>query len=101
MESNNKYREAITRIQVHNKIFSQKEYFTEYMTEALDLAISSLERQVAKKPYMIAMDSFAFNEAATLCCPTCKNSVINYYSRKMNPPYCMMCGQKLDWSGAR
>lgn len=32
-----------------------------------------------------------------LCCPTCKNPVVNYLNKSIQPPYCMMCGQKLKW----
>lgn len=33
----------------------------------------------------------------SLSCPSCGNSVINYYNRRIRPPHCMMCGQKLSW----
>jgi hypothetical protein len=52
-----------------------------------------VEKQQAKKPCDID-DGWGMR---SLSCPNCNNSVINYYNRKINPPHCMMCGQKLDW----
>ena len=51
-----------------------------------------VEKQKAKKPCEIEDDW-----TRLLACPNCNNSVINYYNRKIKPPHCMMCGQKLDW----
>ena len=52
-----------------------------------------VEKQQAKKPCDVD-DGWGMR---SLSCPNCNNSVINYYNRKINPPHCMMCGQKLDW----
>ena len=52
-----------------------------------------VEKQQAKKPCDVD-DGWGMR---SLSCPNCKNPVINYYNRKINPPHCMMCGQKLDW----
>lgn len=52
-----------------------------------------VEKQQAKKPCDVD-DGWGMS---SLSCPNCNNSVINYYNRKINPPHCMICGQKLDW----
>ena len=57
----------------------------------------ALEKQIPKKPKLKPVDGFDSEVASSLCCPTCKNSVINYWCKKINPPHCMMCGQALDW----
>jgi hypothetical protein len=55
--------------------------------------VECVEKQDAKKPAEID-DGW---DMRSLSCPRCNNSVINYYNRKIKPPHCMMCGQKLDW----
>ena len=52
-----------------------------------------VEKQQAKKTCDVD-DGWGMT---SLSCPSCNNSVINYYNRKIKPPHCMMCGQKLDW----
>lgn len=53
---------------------------------SIPLAISALEKQIAKKPIpKIFEDGYAG-------CPSCKNKLFN------NQPYCDRCGKKLDWS---
>lgn len=37
-------------------------------------------------------------ECSKKCVGTVWKSVINYWNRTINPPYCMICGQALDWS---
>lgn len=65
--------------------------------KATDIAIEACERQDAKKPRIRAMPGFDMEIASHLVCPSCEQPVINYWNRKINPPNCMMCGQKLDW----
>lgn len=60
-------------------------------------AIAEFEKQIPKKPVMIALDGFGFVQSSAVSCPTCGAAVINYYNRKFNPPHCIMCGQALDW----
>lgn len=31
-------------------------------------------------------------------CPNCGSSLYNYMNKNILPPYCMMCGQAIDWS---
>ncbi len=59
---------------------------------------AAIEKQIPKKPVMKAMNGFDSEVAAQLCCPDCGKSVINHWNKSVNPPHCMMCGQKLDWS---
>ena len=69
-----------------------------YVNAAIKTAIEALEKQIPQKPELKPIDGFDNEVASSLCCPTCKNSVINYWCKKINPPHCMMCGQALDWS---
>lgn len=43
------YEEAIKRIKIHNEHHSRKEPFSIYITEALNMAINALEKQIPKK----------------------------------------------------
>ncbi len=58
---------------------------------------SAILKQMPKKPIMGAYPGFHVEEAARATCPNCGRSVINYFIRSIQPPYCMMCGQRLDW----
>lgn len=42
--------EAIQRIKQHNEIHSKNERFAIYITEALNMAVEALEKQIPKKP---------------------------------------------------
>lgn len=66
--------------------------------EALDMAISALERQEGKKPAHEASIYKCFT------CPTCKN-VIDHFEEfvpgqktRILYKYCHFCGQRIDWS---
>lgn len=56
------------------------------------------EKQIPKKPYCV--------EDKMWCCPVCDNNLLNkwiIYNIELMPksnglPYCLNCGQKLDWS---
>lgn len=69
-----------------------------YDVEALDMGIEAIKKQIPKKPELKAISGFDHAVASQLCCPSCWKSVINYWNRTINPPYCMICGQALDWS---
>ena len=66
--------------------------------EALKMAINALEKQIAKKPDCI--------EDKMWCCPVCYNNLLHKwvkYPTELMPkteglPYCMSCGQKIDWN---
>lgn len=58
---------------------------------------SKCERLTPKKPEMRAMDGFDIEVAASLCCPTCKGPVTNYWVHGVYPKHCQFCGQAIDW----
>lgn len=60
--------------------------------EAIDLAISSLEKQIAKKPKKIKTEGYRYTD--TYRCTTCGGD----FSGTGIADYCYHCGQKLDWS---
>ena len=96
--------EAIRRIKNHNEVHSRKEkHFAVHITEALNMAVEALEKQIPKKPVIkthkyIGSDDDFVNKYH---CPVCKALMINedtngfYAGRKQK--YCD-CGQALDWS---
>ena len=114
-------KEAIQRIRNHNEIHSEKEpYFAVHITEALNMAVEALEKQISKKPIkQIWIDDEKHkgdvrlatkddvltkdNHDSINLCPDCKEWVMRY--KYLRPPrdkdyYCRHCGQALDWSDA-
>ena len=65
--------------------------------EAINLAISALEKQIPKKPIH---HGETYKEYEHDKCPVC-DYVFNVVKRTVNeieePEYCRKCGQKLDW----
>lgn len=67
-------------------------------SEAFQIAINALEKQIAKKPDCI--------EDKMWCCPVCDNNLLHKwikYPTRLMPkseglPHCMSCGQAIDWS---
>ena len=67
-------------------------------SEAFQIAINALEKQIARKPDCI--------EDKMWCCPVCDNNLLHKwikYPTWLMPkseglPHCMSCGQKIDWS---
>lgn len=76
------YQEAIERIKIHNEFHCRQERFAIYITEALNMAIEALEKQIPKKPRKTRSE---------IVCPTC-NTLVG------SSPYCRYCGQAIDWS---
>lgn len=66
--------------------------------EAFKMACEALEKQIPRKPIDI--------EDKMWCCPKCYNNLMRKwvkYPVKLMPkssglPYCMSCGQAIDWS---
>ena len=66
--------------------------------EAFSVAINALEKQIPKKPIEYEDKFYA--------CPICRNVLLHKWKKyntelidKSNGlPYCLCCGQKLDWS---
>jgi formate dehydrogenase maturation protein FdhE len=82
-------KEAIKRIQDHNERHS-KEPFAIHITEALNMAIKALNKQIPKKPYA--------NDDGWLCCPNCGETFAMFDKLGRRLLCCGCCGQKLDWS---
>ena len=59
--------------------------------EALNIAISALDKQKAKKPIK--------TRHGRKKCPSCSALVFNDDCRFEITKHCPNCGQKLDWSG--
>lgn len=93
-------REAIIRIEEHNRIHSVKEYpFAIKITEALNMAVEALEKQVPKKPTKL-VSKLLIEEGWTYKCPTCGCACgENKYHLEVTQDefYCTQCGQALDW----
>ncbi len=87
-----KPQEAIKRIKEHNEIHSKKERLAVYITEALNMSIKSLEKQIPRKPLHIHeeydkhewkkdengnVDEWAFEQGlcAGVVCERCGESV--------------------------
>ena len=73
-------------------------YVTGVDVPALEMAINALNKQIATKPVCI--------EDKMWCCPVCDNHLLHKwvkYPTELMPkteglPYCMSCGQKIDWN---
>ena len=73
-------------------------YVTGVDVPALEMAINALEKQIARKPVCI--------ENKMWCCSVCDNHLLHKwvkYPTELMPkteglPYCMSCGQKIDWN---
>ena len=87
---------ALAEIEYYNG-FSGKEACIEAIEEACRLAIEALEKQVPKKPIEY--------EDTYYGCPTCGNVAMMKWekypdipmSKIYGLPYCLECGQRLDW----
>lgn len=66
--------------------------------EGKKMLYEALEKQIPKKPVLIAMEGFSIDEAATLCCPCCTDAIHSDFIRDFKPKHCRECGQALDWS---
>ena len=88
--------EAIMRIKEHIRIHQIWEPKAIKIPEALDMAISALEKQIPKKP-KVPFDTWV--------CPECGRDV--EYQAKLGDnilfhgqyDYCPKCGQAIDWEG--
>ncbi len=94
-----KAQEAIKRIEEHNRIHQKKERFAIKITEALELAVQALKKQVPKKLYY---EGDGYDENGQLIydiakCPVCERE-FEYEINDWDCKYCADCGQRLDWS---
>ena len=92
--------EAIKNLEIQKCI--QKSYAEAYgddrakEVEALNMAITVLERQIPKKVYFhdeVLVDGRLITEAICTNCDYVITDDIEYYRE----PYCPHCGQALDW----
>lgn len=83
-------KEAIKRIKDHKQIHFANEPRAIRITEALDMAIESLEKQIPKKP------TGDLHSVPHYRCPTCKCAVVVYENDK-KLHCCHWCGQAIDW----
>ncbi len=68
------------------------------VNESYKMAITALEKQIPKKPKEYEDKYYA--------CPVCDNILMHKWEKypeiltdkKNGLPYCLCCGQKLDWS---
>lgn len=66
------------------------------LCEALDMAISALEKQIPKKPNRI-VDGHGIRYTDSYRCQNCGKG----FSGTGIAEFCYHCGQKLDWGDAR
>lgn len=89
------YEETIKRIKIHNEHHSRKEPFSIYITEALNMAINALEKQIPKKPLNIEETKYKVSYK----CPMCGTVHVNEWcGTNWKLSFCSICGQALDWS---
>lgn len=86
--------EAIEGLGILNNGLNEAFVNADELSEALQMAIQALEKQIPKKPQN---KKYSFYPHSTLLkskygeCPNCK-------SIQVDDEYCANCGQKLDWS---
>lgn len=94
-------REAILRIKSHMEIHKLSEPNAIYITEALNMAMQALEKQIPKK---LSKDDVSGNyfEHIEYRCSNCKCRLISRLDGEWlvgrKHKYCPLCGQALDWS---
>lgn len=89
------YEEAIRRIETHNKIHFAKEFPRAIkITEALDMAIEALEKQIPKK--VIYHDNCGNETPNQARCPRCYEASNDTW-HWAGESYCEYCGQLMKW----
>ena len=86
--------EAIQRIKTHNEIHSKKEPFAVYITEALQMAIQALEKQIPMMHHHTKVVE-VHDDARISVCPHCLNCIIT--NSEEFPRFCNWCGQAIEW----
>ena len=82
----------------HNVFCNTDNFEMTISKECYKTIINALNKQIARKPVCI--------ENKMWCCPVCDNHLLPKwvkYPTELMPkteglPYCMSCGQKIDWS---
>lgn len=94
-------KEAIIRIKQHNEIHSREERFAVHITEALDMAIDVLGKQIPQKPIKANRvvkkngEYYLNDDNEYYKCPVCVGYDVPLREKQ---EYCHCCGQKIDWS---
>lgn len=83
--------EAIAEIEYYNG-FSGKTAAIQAITDACEIAVEAMGRQIPKKPKLEYIDYLDVDTKITHC-PSCGNSYVDETEK-----YCSDCGQALDWS---
>lgn len=78
--------EAIERIREHCTIHKYEERHAIYITEAFEMAVDALEKQIPKKPLM----EFYVNQAGDIGKKCICGRFVNSYAL-----YCENCGQRI------
>ena len=90
----NKYKEALLSIKFSLGMRVKPKYVYESEKENFDILEELVEKATPKKG-ILKYDDFG---DGTLCCPNCKNPIINVWNkRNYKPKYCHCCGQRIDW----
>lgn len=92
-----KAKEAITRIETHNRIHAASEYpFAVKITEALDLAIEALKKQdPMEHHHTVVKECTGGERIRTSICPSCLACIMTV--EEEFPKFCIWCGQAIDW----
>ena len=93
-------KEAIERIKNHTEIHAARQFsFAMKITEALNMAVEALEKQIPKKPNLKNATDYEGNIIdGVYICSECGRTICYEIEGnfKENYPYCN-CGQALDW----
>lgn len=72
--------------------------------DAIDMAISALEKQVGKKPKIVPNEfqKYEEDEWNDYLCPKCGRTIISKHNGQWfcgkRQHFCDLCGQRIDWS---
>ena len=68
-------------------------------SEAFQMAINALEKQMPKKPRKTDSYRGVLKRVYAYVCPSCGNVCLEKcMNERQNTMFCWNCGQKLDWS---
>ena len=91
--------ESEAKKEIEHNVFCNTDNFEMTISkECYKTIINALNKQIARKPVCI--------EDKMWCCPVCDNHLLPKwvkYPTELMPkteglPYCMSCGQKIDWN---
>ena len=89
--------EKLAEIEYYGGFEGQKKVAKLY-SEAFDMAIEALEKQIPKKVKKEILTSNAFTQWRKYNCPNCGCFLYSGSSKPFSAqPHCYRCGQALDW----